>query len=160
MKTGRPRTPTKLRLVTGNPGKRPLPKHEPDPPAGMPDKPSSVSLAKIASAEWDRISALTVLKNARVITVQDGPILEATCCAYALWRQAWDVLQSEGLTYETTNTTGGLVIKKRPEAEIESSAWTRYVNGLTHFGLSPATRGKVSTIDDAQAQDPAEALLT
>jgi P27 family predicted phage terminase small subunit len=148
-----------MHIVNGNPGHRPLPEREPKPPEGLPTEPESVKRDQVASSEWERICALTVLKNARVITVQDGPILEATCSAYSLWREARDILLEKGLTYETTNTTGGLVVKKRPEAEIEASAWTRYVGGLTHFGLSPASRGKVARIDDDEGKSAAEAFL-
>jgi hypothetical protein len=34
MRTGRPPKPTALKLMTGNPGRRPLPKDEPAPPKG------------------------------------------------------------------------------------------------------------------------------
>lgn len=152
--SGRRPIPTALKLVKGNPGRRPLNKSEPKPRNGNPKKPGD--LVELASLEWDRITRLTSLKHARVLTVADGPILEATCMAYAMWRQAEKALREEGLTYETTNQSGGVMVRKRPEVEIVAEAWRRYVSGLTHFGLSPATRAKVQTVDDNEATDPAE----
>ncbi|KAB0993994.1 phage terminase small subunit P27 family, partial [Cronobacter sakazakii] len=37
--SGPPKTPTHLRLVRGNPSKRPINKNEPQPPAGVPPTP-------------------------------------------------------------------------------------------------------------------------
>jgi P27 family predicted phage terminase small subunit len=157
--SGRRPTPTTLKLVKGNPGRRALNKSEPKPRNGNPKKPDHLELLDFASTEWDRISKLTSLKHARVLTVADGPILEATCMAYARWRAAELAITEEGLTYETTNQGGGVMIRKRPEVEIAADAWRRYVAGLTHFGLSPATRAKVQTVDEDEAKDPAEGFF-
>lgn len=145
--TGPPPTPTALRLLRGNPGKRPLPKNEPKPPEVNPGKPAHIAKDKVASAEWDRLVALTTAKNARVLTVADGPMLEATVLAYSDLRESQRIIQAEGMTYETTNPAGSLMYRKRPEVEIGADAWRRYVVGLTHFGLSPATRTKVKATE-------------
>ena len=50
---GRKPKPTALKLVTGNPGKRPLNDHEPQPEAAIPEVPAHLSGE--AKAEWDRI---------------------------------------------------------------------------------------------------------
>lgn len=143
--SGPPPTPTVLRLLKGNPGKRKLPKKEPKPPEVDPAKPAHIAKDRVASAEWDRLVALTTTKNARVLTVADGPMLEATVLAYSSLRESERVIHAEGMTYETKNPAGSLMYRKRPEVEIAADAWRRYVVGLTHFGLSPATRTKVKT---------------
>ncbi len=48
---GRPPKPTALKLLQGNPGKRPLPKGEPRPPVGC-EPPAN--LTKRARGVWDR----------------------------------------------------------------------------------------------------------
>jgi phage terminase small subunit len=53
---GRRPKPAALRIVTGNPGHRPIPEDEPTPVPGWPDKPPT--LGKIAAAEWDRLALL------------------------------------------------------------------------------------------------------
>ena len=55
MKTpGPPPTPTNLKMLRGNPGKRKLNTNEPDPPPAIPSCPSH--LDKVAKREWRRIS--------------------------------------------------------------------------------------------------------
>src|SRR5262245_34969894 len=120
---------------------------EPKPELGAPPKPRH--LGGVAAAEWRRLVGLTL--GTRVLTLVDGPILEATVMAYAEYRQGFDVIQRDGATYETTSREGSVMRRIRPEVAIAASAWRRYVHGLTHFGLSPATRSKV-----AEAREPEE----
>lgn len=157
--SGRPRKPTNIRLVEGNRGHRPLPKKEPKPQLGIPQKPKYIADDELASDEWDRIVINTTRKNARVLTVQDGHFLELAATAYSDFRQAREVLQREGTTYETVNAQGGAMVRKRPEVEVASDAWRRWKEALLHFGLSAATRGKVEKLDEEEDQDPARAYL-
>ncbi len=154
---GRPRKPTALKLVDGNPGNRPIPKNEPKPPEVDPSKPKHVTADRVASEEWDRLVALTTAKGARVLTVADGPMLEATVLAYADWHESRDAVREFGAVYETTTPSGAIMFRPRPEVAQRNDAWKRYVSGLTHFGLSPATRGKVKAIGDGG--DELDAML-
>lgn len=67
--SGRKPTRLELKLITGNPGKRPLPQRKPDSeqtaPGGPVEKPK---LKKAASAVWDRFIA-----RAHWLTWADGP---------------------------------------------------------------------------------------
>lgn len=49
---GRKPTPTKLRILRGNPGKRPLPKDEPEPASLEQIPPPPADLDEIAAKEW------------------------------------------------------------------------------------------------------------
>lgn len=51
---GRKPKPTKLKLITGNPGKRKLPQNEPQPRRGAIERPEYLS--DPAKAVWDRLS--------------------------------------------------------------------------------------------------------
>lgn len=148
--TGRPRVPTKLRVLRGNPGKRPLPVNEPQPDAGRPRKPRHVT--GIAAEEWNRLTELTMAMQ--VLTEADGPMLEATVIAYAEVRRATTVLNRKGITY-SARTKSGVRTYARPEVAIRADAWRRYVTGLSHFGLSPSTRGKVQTVAPDRPQSKA-----
>jgi phage terminase small subunit len=53
---GRKPKPNVIKLITGNPGRRPLNKREPKPRPGIPSCPSHLSLT--AKAEWRRIVPL------------------------------------------------------------------------------------------------------
>jgi P27 family predicted phage terminase small subunit len=151
---GRRRKPSHLRLLDGNRGKRAAPKNEPKPKRGKPQKPSHLSDDAIAAAEWDRLAKLTTSAGCDVLTIADGPMLEATVLAYSAFRRATLELK-KGFTYEVRTKAGGTMHRARPQAAIASDAWRRYVSGLTHFGLSPAARGKVQTSgeEDATAID-------
>lgn len=52
---GRPPKPTRLKILQGNPGHRPLPENEPQPPAGKPKPPETLSTE--ARNLWNRYSA-------------------------------------------------------------------------------------------------------
>ena len=51
---GPPKKPTKLRILEGNPSKRPLPKNEPEPDPTMPECPDW--LMDDAKEEWNRVA--------------------------------------------------------------------------------------------------------
>lgn len=156
---GRRRKPTALKLVDGNRGKRPLPKAEPKPQRGVPAIPSHVKTNAIAAEEWKRLIALAGAPNVGVLTISDGPILEATVLAYSTFRQASAALD-KGLTFKCRTKSGGTMVRALPEVFIAADAWRRYVVGLTHFGLSPATRSKVAAIpDDGEEKDPSAEFL-
>lgn len=103
--------------------------------------------------EWTRLIAAAL--KAEVLTVVDRSIVEIAAHAYSTFIRASRVLQSDGLTYETTNTTGGKVIKARPEAAIAADAWRRYRASICELGFTPAARAKVSTVDPAEENTPA-----
>lgn len=158
--TGRPRKPTALRIVDGNRGRRPLPKAEPKPKPGKPSMPEHVKADKVAAAEWSRLVTLLTAPGIAVLTVSDGPILEITVMAYSTFRQASAAMRKLGLTQTCTTKSGGKLVRPRPEPIIASDAWRRYEKGLTHFGLSPATRGKVSALpNDGEEKDPSSEFV-
>jgi P27 family predicted phage terminase small subunit len=112
----------------------------------------------VASAEWNRLVELTTLKHAQVLTIADGPMLEATSRAYAEYEAADKVIRDHGggLTYESMTQGGGLMRRPLPEVAIRADGWRRWTAGLTHFGLSPATRGKVKRTDgEGEGKNPA-----
>jgi phage terminase small subunit len=77
--------PIPLRVLRGNPSKRPVPRYfEPERPAEPPERPSF--LTGYARAEWDRIAAgLHVLG---LLTAGDVTPLAAYCTSYQRWRAA------------------------------------------------------------------------
>src|SRR5258705_6840887 len=80
---GRRPKPTRLKMLTGNPGKRRLNEDEPRPNPNIPECPPE--LGPVARAEWDRlVDELAVL---RMLTNLDRAALAAHCGAYALWAE-------------------------------------------------------------------------
>lgn len=118
----------------------------------MPD-----GLDKVGQAEWARLVAEAT--KAQVLTTVDRGILELAAEAYSTWAAARTCVMNSGLTYETTNQNGDLVIKARPEVAIQSDAWRRYRAAACELGFTPAARAKVSTIDPNEDEDPGAAYL-
>src|SRR5688572_1904106 len=116
--SGPPRTPTETRKRKGNPGKRGFNDREPQMAVARPPIPAD--LDDDGAAEWERLCSVCVA--ARVLTVADRGIVELAAQAYSTFIRATRAVRDGGLTYETTNTTGGKVIKTRPEVAIASDA--------------------------------------
>ena len=83
-RSGRKRTPTRLRILHGNPSKTPLNPNEPDPPRGIPEAPDWLN--GLERESWETITA--ALAPMGVLTLSDGPALTALVVAWAEWRQA------------------------------------------------------------------------
>ncbi len=83
MAAGRKPLPTHLKIIRGNPGKRALPKHEPEPAVGAeaPDW-----LTPEAAKHWPIVAKQ--LLDARVLTEMDGPALSLYCESFAQWKNA------------------------------------------------------------------------
>lgn len=78
---GRPPKPSRMKVLTGNPGKRPLNKNEPRPDPVIPDCPPEP-----AQREWARL--VGELSSLNMITKLDRAALAAYCGAYAMWAEA------------------------------------------------------------------------
>src|SRR6516162_2442649 len=80
-----PPTPIHLRLLRGNPGKRPIrPGPEPLVPSSVPEAPAFLS--DEAREEWRRIAP--ELFRLRLLTALDVAALSAYCQSYAHWAEA------------------------------------------------------------------------
>jgi P27 family predicted phage terminase small subunit len=89
---GRRPTPTRLKLLTGNPGKRPLNPDEPRPEVAAPECPQE--LGPVARQEWDRLVEELVALG--LLTNLDRAALAAYCGAYALWADATTNIEKYG----------------------------------------------------------------
>ncbi|EGT3632348.1 phage terminase small subunit P27 family, partial [Morganella morganii] len=77
--------------------------------------------------------------------------------AYTEYRQHCDTLDEQGYTY-TTESEGGTLIKAHPVAAMKADAWKRIRAMLGEFGMTPASRSKV-TINTPAEEDPFEAFM-
>ncbi len=153
MTRGRKPKPTALKLLTGNPGKRPINKREPKPTPKAPGMPSTLS--QEAKAEWRRVIA--ELDRIGIVTRVDRGALDAYCRAYARMVQADRHVQQFGvvLLEETGHSFDGTAIfvrpVKNPNCQVfkECAAIVRAF--AAEFGLTPSarTRIEVPKADDA-----------
>ncbi|WP_241648904.1 phage terminase small subunit P27 family [Rosenbergiella collisarenosi] len=151
---GPPKTPTPLRVINGNPSKRPINKSEPKPPTGVPPTPKHFS--KQEKYWFKRLGE--ELDCMGVITTLDGMALELLIGAYVEWRTHRDVLDEEGETYTTTTMTGDKLIKAHPRVGMMADAWKRLRGMMSEFGMTPAARSKVNANTPSEI-DPLEEFL-
>lgn len=78
---GRPRKPTPLKVLEGNPGKRPLPKNEIEPPATSGAQPPAWLRSRAALEAWHDL--VPKLEKLRLLTELDIPALAMLCQVYA-----------------------------------------------------------------------------
>lgn len=149
---GRRPKPTVLRLVQGNPGKRPLNRSEPKPKRKSPIRPAHLS--EKAKTAWPKVSR--ILSGLSVLTVADGLSLEGLCEAYADYLDSREELRKAGSAYYQIATEGGGVMwRAHPALAVRNDADRRLRAWLVEFGLTPAARSKVKMDGDAQESDPA-----
>ena len=122
---GRKPKPTALKVLEGNPGKRPLNDHEPIPPKGELKCPSW--LLPEAKKEWKRLASS--LEAMGVLTMADLTAFAGYCQAYARWREAEEFITQHGSIFRTPSGAAG---QHRP-AEPQDHA-------VILFGLRPDAR--------------------
>jgi P27 family predicted phage terminase small subunit len=132
---GRPPKPSHLKLLSGNPGKRPLNAAEPRPKAGAPACPAWLSAR--GKARWKEL--VPELSRLGLLTVVDGDALAGYCQACAELAQATETLDREG-RYQRSGTFK----RAHPAlaAQREALAAVRQYSAL--FGLDPSSRSKIS----------------
>jgi P27 family predicted phage terminase small subunit len=136
-------TPTALKQLKGNPGKRPFNKLEPKPKTGEPPMPRDLS--KPAKKEWKRL--VKMLLKLGVLTVADGDALATLCEAKTLWREALNDVRKNGIVIQVTAATrnGPVEIqKKNPAISVMDSQAKLVKTLLESFGCTPASRTKVT----------------
>lgn len=149
-------TPTVLKILRGNPGRRPLPKNEPKPDPISPKCPSW--LDKDAKKEWKRI--VPELEKLGLITIIDGTALAGYCQGYSLFKQATEVIRDNGLTCEYINKNGAKNTRKRPEVDIAFQSFQVIKAFCAEFGLTPSARGRMTMPGKKEEADPLEEFLS
>jgi P27 family predicted phage terminase small subunit len=133
--SGPPPKPTRLKILEGNPGKRPLPKAEPQPKRGIPTRPEG--LTPEAKREWTRVTG--ELDRVGLLTVVDRAELAMYCQHWARWWEAQKLITVNGLTY----TTDKGEVKIRPEVKSYQEDARLIRNFCADYGLSPSARARM-----------------
>lgn len=136
---GRKRKPTALRLLAGNPGKRPLNDAEPEPEPGIPAAPAHLS--EKTKAVWD--DTATTLDEVGVLTKADGLALEQLCENHVEILALRETIEREGRFQKIVTKTGDTRITHHPAWTQLSDAEKRFRAMLEQFGLTPAGRTRV-----------------
>lgn len=143
---GRPPKPTKLKILQGNPGKRALPKGEPQPTLGIPTRPAWLSPE--AKREWNRV--VRELDALGLLAHVDRALLAAYC---ECWGQYVDAVKSLRKAGTLTFTTDKGYIAQRPEIGIAKAMVEKMMQLSARFGFTPSDRSKMS-MPEVKEEDP------
>jgi len=134
---GRRPKPTRVKALTGNPGKRPLNEYEPQPEAKIPECPPQ--LGPVARAEWDRLAP--ELGKLRLLTELDRAALAAYCGAYGFWTEAIEAIQKYGTMLKSPSGYP----QQSPYVAVANRQAEIMIRVAAEFGFTPASRGRIST---------------
>ena len=154
------KVPTHLKLLRGNPGRRPIkPEPEPPIPEKLPEPPSF--LGADARDEWWRV--VPELKVLGLLTVLDFMPLAAYCDAYERWVTTERLLAAMA---ERDSVTKGLLIKgsagspmANPLIKIARCAAGDMVRYAAEFGLTPRARSYLSAAGRLDGPSKFDGLL-
>lgn len=149
---GRKPQPTALKLVKGNPGKRPLNPREPKPKRVIPAPPEH--LTQEAMVWWGRFSV--ILDRMGLLTEADGAALEQLCLLYQEMIELRVIVKASGRFYVTVNKDGCEMIRPHPAVAMLADTDRRFHAYLGDFGLTPTARSRVVGEIDQTQGDPAE----
>lgn len=173
MARGRKPTPTHLRIIAGNPGKRPINGAEPKPKRARPEAPSYMDAE--SKKIWDAV--VKELDDISILTSIDVFAVETLCAAIADHRSSVrqieanakhhreqkktepkeePIFSSDGRYYRTVSGTGSAMWRAHPAIAVRSDADRRIRGWCAEFGLTPAARTRLVVGTGGGTVDPAE----
>ena len=156
-RAGRPPKPTVIKILEGNPGKRPINKNEPKPKPIAPKCPSWLKKDKVAHAEWKRV--VPKLEKLGLLTEVDGAALEGYCKAYSRWVEAETQMdQLKSTVFKPNKDTN--YIQQLPQVSIAQKYLAVVKAFCSEFGLTPSARSRMTLPGQVEEEDPMEALLS
>jgi len=126
-------TPTALKLLRGNPGKRPINKDEPKPKVALPDPPEHLQLYPLAVQNWKKEGGL--LLRLGVMTEADWGALAVRCYLYSEMVDMMANIKKTG----RINDWG----KPNPIVSQLTAAMAEYRRVGVLLGLDPSSRTRI-----------------
>lgn len=146
---GRKPIPTNWKVVTGNPGKRPLNENEPVPDDFDVEMPRGMD--PLAKEEWKRLAP--ELKKMNLLSAVDRDMFEAYCVAMARWREAEKFIKKNGSVYIVIDAQGNKLAKRFPQAA-QAQEWLKIARSLaSEFGITPSSRSKIDLSQEEDEED-------
>lgn len=141
---GRKPTPTTLKRLRGNPGRRPIADDSgvtmsekiPRPPARLTDDPAT---GFFPHREWFRMAPR--LHAAGLLTTLDLRLFEGYCVQYARWCQAEDEIRRSGTVILSARHKQPMI---SPFVKVARDAFAAWNKALLEFGMTPSSRSRVS----------------
>lgn len=132
---GRKPKPTALKVLEGNPGKRPLNGAEPAPAHKAPRCPSWLEAE--AKREWKRMGR--ILEQMGLLTEMDMAAFAGYCQAYARWKEAEEFISQHGTMVRTPNG----YLQQVPQVSIAQTNMKIMLRFCEQFGLTPSARSRI-----------------
>lgn len=152
---GKRPTPTNLKKLLGNPGKRRLPTREAFVPRSLPAPPAHLSPEAIE--EWQRVSA--ELFNVGLLSVIDRSALAAYCQVYGRWVQAERGLAAlaklDPVYAGLLHVAGNGALTQHPLVGTANKAAADMVRYAGEFGMTPSARSRITAAPPEGEKDPA-----
>lgn len=146
---GRKPKDLRVKLLTGNPGGRPL-RQSSDAPFIAADLEKPDWLDEFAAQEWDRL----VSTLAPVLSPASSGMVLIACDAFSEWRRACVCVEKHGETYSTVSRDGQEFVRQRPEVAMRVNARRAYHQALSELGASPVAHTRVHKLPDGQTELP------
>jgi P27 family predicted phage terminase small subunit len=150
---GKKPTPTHLRLLQGNPQRRPIPADEPQPLQLLEAPPPLQFIEAYAKEEWQRLAPELVRMG--LMTLVDSAPFAAYCVSYAHWRSAEEAL---ALHAAKDPVMRGLIVRSKagtamenPLMYISRRSAQEMLRFAAEFGFTPAARARIHTGIGGQA---------
>lgn len=152
---GRKPKPTKLKVLQGNPGHRPINKNEPEFEAASLEPPAELMEAEAAPAlrEWTRIAP--ILGDIGLFTEADRTALLAYCLTYQTWIASEKKLLKEGVLRQ--DRRGDVMVS--PHLAVSTRCLAQMKFFLTEFGFTPSSRVRLNGAGTSKKHDPFESFL-
>ena len=142
---GRKPTPTAIKELEGNPGKRPLNQNEPKPKKTAPSCPKW--LDKEAKKEWRRLAAK--MEQMGVLSEVDMAAFAGYCQCYARWKENGSLVRTPSGYWQQV-----------PQVSIAQQYMKQMERFAEQFGLTPASRSRLIADDgNGGVKDEMDALL-
>lgn len=144
-------TPTRLKEVRGNPGKRKISKLEPKPQPIAPEIPAwmdpenynqeqckEIGVLKFAKEYWEQEAEK--LERLGLFSEIDQGTFAGICLNYGKWVHAELMVIKHG---SAVKMKGSGYIQQHPYVSIANSAYKEYRLSAAEFGLTPASRTRI-----------------
>src|SRR5712691_2649170 len=138
--------PSALARAEGNPGKRRLNDAEPQPRVTVPRCPDH--LDERAKKEWKRL--VPILRRMRVLTEADWMTLANLCQTWSTLIMAQEKLTEMGILYKSPSG----YIMQSPLLAIVNQCVDTITKLSREFGLTPASRSRLTASTQAEGIDP------
>ena len=147
---GPPPKPTRLKMIAGNPGRRPLNRREPTPAVRAPIRPAWLS--REASKVWR--ATVPLLMAMGILARVDRDALTAYSQTFARWKAAEEFLDRHGSVYPLKDDRGNIkCMMPFPQVAIARSLLQALRGYQQEFGLTPSARTRLEVEPTRRIED-------